>query len=112
MGRPVTVCVKGLYNWIYIQKNHAADLHLFIGGQILSTVAPSSLSPPGQEYVDFMLEPDSPDSPDWKAWAAIVDASRQSSNNKLAISVAQGSQVFDLGRSPGEFAARQPNQSN
>jgi hypothetical protein len=95
MGRPVTVCVKGLYNWIYIQKNHAADLHLFIGGQILSTVAPSSLSPPGQEYVDFMLEPDSPNSPDWKAWAAIVDASRQSSNNKLTISVAQGSQVFE-----------------
>jgi hypothetical protein len=95
MGRPVTVCVKGLYNWIYIQKNKPADLRLFIGGQILSTVKPSSLSPPGQEYVDFMLEPDSPDSPDWKAWAAIVDASRQSSDNKLTISVAHGSQVFE-----------------
>jgi hypothetical protein len=95
MGREVTVCVKGLYNWIYIQKNHAADLRLFIGGQILTTVAPSSLSPPGQEYVDFMLQPDSPDSPDWKAWAAIVDASRESSNNKLTISIAQGSQVFE-----------------
>ena len=95
MGREVTVCVKGLYNWIYIQKNHAADLRLFIGGQILTTVAPSSLSPPGQEYVNFMLQPDSPDSPDWKAWAAIVDASRESSNNKLTISIAQGSQVFE-----------------
>jgi hypothetical protein len=95
MGRPVTVCIKGLYNWIYIQKKHTADLHLFIGGQILSTVAPSSLSPPGQEYVNFMLQPDSPNSPDWKAWAAIVDASRQSADNKLTISVAEGSQVFE-----------------
>jgi hypothetical protein len=95
MGRQVTVCVKGLYNWIYIQKNKPADLRLFIGGQILSTVKPSSLSPPAQEYVDFMLEPDSPDSADWKAWATIVGASRQSSNNKLTISVAQGSQVFE-----------------
>jgi hypothetical protein len=95
MGRPVTVCVKGLYNWIYIQKNKPADLRLFIGGQILSTVKPSSLSPPGQEYIDFMLQPDSPDSPDWQAWAAIVNASRQSSNNKLTISVAHGSQVFE-----------------
>ena len=95
MGRQVTVCIKGLYNWIYIQKNKPADLRLFIGGQILSTVKPSSLSPPGQEYVDFMLQPDSPDSADWKAWAAIIDASRQSSNNKLTISVAQGSQVFE-----------------
>jgi hypothetical protein len=95
MGRPVTVCVKGLYNWIYIQKNKPAELRLFIGGQILSSIKPSSLSPPAQEYVNFMLEPDSPDSADWKAWAAIVDASRQSSNNKLTISVAEGSQVFE-----------------
>jgi len=95
MGRPVTICVKGLYNWIYIQKNKPADLRLFIGGQILSSIKPSSLSPPAQEYVNFMLEPDSPDSADWKAWAAIVDASRQSSNNKLTISVAAGSQVFE-----------------
>ena len=95
MGRPVTVCVKGLYNWIYVQKNHAAELRLFIGGQILSSVVPSSLAPPGQEYVDFMLQPDSPDSPDWKAWAAIVDASRHSSDHKLTISIAQGTQVFE-----------------
>jgi hypothetical protein len=94
MGREVTVCVKGLYDWIYVQKKPAADLRLFIGGQILSGVAPSSLSPPGQEYVNFLLKIESPDSPDWKAWALIVDASRQSSKHKLSISIAEGTQVF------------------
>lgn len=95
MGRQVTVCVQGLYDWIYVQKNRAADLRLFIGGQILASVAPSSLSPPGQEYVNFILQPDSPDSPDWKAWVAIVDASRHSADHKLTISVAQGTQIFE-----------------
>lgn len=95
MGRQVTVCIKGLYNWIYVQKNHPADLRLFIGGQILSNVAPSSLSPPGQEYVDFTLSINSADSADWAAWAAIVNAARHGLNeHKLTISVAQNSQVF------------------
>ena len=94
MGRQVTVCIKGLYNWIYVQKNHASDLRLFIGGQILTSVAPSSLAPPGQEYVDFMLQPNSTDSPDWKNWAAVVDSSRHSSDHTVTISVAQGTQVF------------------
>jgi hypothetical protein len=88
----------GLYNWIYVQKNHPADLRLFIGGQILSSVSLSTLSPPGQEYVNFILQIDDPNSADWKAWAAIVDASRNgSSAHNLAISIASNTdkQVYE-----------------
>lgn len=35
MGQQVTVCVMGLYNWIYVQKKNPATLRLFIGGNML-----------------------------------------------------------------------------
>jgi hypothetical protein len=96
MGREVTVCVKGLYNWIYVQKKLPTDLHLIIGGEkFTSSNMSATLGPPGQEYVNFTMRIDSPDSPDWKAWANIVDASRHSSHNKLSISIYTTAQVFE-----------------
>lgn len=94
MGRQVTVCVKGLYNWIYVQKKLPTDLHLLIGGEKFSSMT-ATVSPPGQEYINFTLRIDSPDSPDWKAWASIVEASRHSSNHKLSISIFSSAQVFE-----------------
>lgn len=96
MGRQVTVCVKGLYNWIYVQKHLPTDLHLLVGGEKFTSKSMSAtLGPPGQEYVNFTMRIDSPESPDWKAWANIVDASRHSSLNTLSISIYTSAQVFE-----------------
>jgi hypothetical protein len=97
MGQQVTVCIMGLHGWIYGQKKNPATLRLFMGGQMLANIAPSAVSPSGQEYLNFMLQMDTADSDDWKAWAAIVYASRHSERNELPISVAVADtkQVFE-----------------
>jgi hypothetical protein len=94
MGRQVTVCAKGLYNWIYVQRHDTSKLHLMIGGQILKEAKPS-FSPPEQEYVNFMLHMDSPDSDDWKAWAEVVNTSRESLDNKVTIGLADDTNIFE-----------------
>lgn len=95
MGRTVTVCVMGLYDWLYNRKHNPADLHLLVGGQILKGLATPALAPPGQEYVNFTLRVDSADSEDWKAWAAIVDGARRSVTNTLPISIANNNQAYE-----------------
>ncbi|MGB9073297.1 MAG: hypothetical protein WCC22_11710 [Terriglobales bacterium] len=97
MGQQVTVCIMGLHDWIYQQKKSPATLRLFIGGYLLANIAPSSISPSNQEYLNFVLQMDTADSADWKAWAAIVDAARHSSENQLPISigVADTKQVYE-----------------
>jgi hypothetical protein len=95
MGREVTVCVMGLYNWIYVQRNDPAKLRLSIGGQVLSKMSLSTLAPPGQEYVNFALRMDPDDSEDQKAWAEIVYSFRHSPRHTLTISIAEGTQVFE-----------------
>jgi hypothetical protein len=97
LGQQVTVCIMGLYDWIYKQKKSPSTLRLFVGGYILSKVSPSSVSPSSQEYLNFVPQMETADSDDWKAWAAIVDASRHSQNNDLPISVAVADtkQVFE-----------------
>src|SRR5260370_4416868 len=87
LGQQVTVCVMGLYDWIYKQKKSPSTLRIFVGGYILSKVSPSSVSPSNQEYLNFVPQMETGDSDDWKSWAAIVDASRHSQNNHLPISV-------------------------
>jgi hypothetical protein len=87
MDQQITVCIMGLHHWIYQQKKSPSSLRLFIGGHLLSRMTPSSVSPSGQEYLNFTLQMDTADSDDWKAWAAIVDASRHSDNGQLPISV-------------------------
>jgi hypothetical protein len=88
MGQQVTVCIMGLHRWIYQQKQqNPSDLRLFIGGHLLTKMAPSAISLSGQEYLNFTLQMDTADSDDWKAWAAIVDDSRHSENGQLPISV-------------------------
>ncbi len=94
MGRQVTVCVKGLYNWIYVQKNLPTNLHLMIGGQKFPSVV-ATVSPPEQEYVNFTLKIDSPNAMDWQSWANIVEASRHSTNHKLSITIYSDTQVFE-----------------
>jgi hypothetical protein len=88
MGQQVTVCIMGLYNWIYVQKKNPANLRLFIGGSMLENIPPSAVSPTGQEYLNFMLQMDNADSKDWKAWASIIYASRHSKDHQLPISIA------------------------
>jgi len=97
MGQQVTVCIMGLHNWIYRQKKNPSMLRLFIGGNMLSNIAPSAVSPSGQEYLNFTLQMDTADAEDWKAWATIVYASRHSENHQLPISIADVSskQVFE-----------------
>ncbi len=95
MGREVTVCVMGLYNWIYLQKNRPETLRLSIGGQVFSKMSISTLAPPGQEYVNFTLHMDPDDSEDQKAWAEIVYSFRHSPQHTLTISIAEGTQVFE-----------------
>jgi len=95
MGREVTVCVMGLYNWIYVKKNDPAKLRLSIGGQVLSKMSLSTLAPPGQEYVNFALRMDPDDSEDQKSWAEIVYSFRHSPRHTLTISIAEGTQVFE-----------------
>jgi hypothetical protein len=97
MGQQVTVCVMGLYNWIYVQKKDPTTLRLLVGGHILS-MPPSARGPSEQEYLNFVLHLDSADSADWKSWAEIVDASRHSEDNyRLPVSVAVtgSNEVFD-----------------
>jgi hypothetical protein len=76
MGEQVTVCIRGLHDWIWVQGNKPSTLRLSIGGHILSTVAPSTIGPSDQEYLNFVPHLDPSQDADWKAWAAIVDASR------------------------------------
>jgi hypothetical protein len=87
MGEQVTVCIMGLHDWIYRQKKNPGTLRLFIGGYLLTKIAPSSISPENQEYLNFILQMDTANSDDWKAWAAIVDAARHSQDDQLPISI-------------------------
>ena len=87
MDQQVTVCIMGLHHWIYQEKKSPSTLRLFIGGYLLSKMAPSAVSPAEQEYLNFTLQMDTADSEDWKAWAAIVDAFRHSDKGQLTISV-------------------------
>jgi hypothetical protein len=87
MGEQVTVCIMGLHDWIYRQKKSPGTLRLFIGGYLLTKIAPSSISPENQEYLNFILQMDTANSDDWKAWAAIVDAARHSQDDQLPISI-------------------------
>jgi len=91
LGEEVTVCVKGLRDWIWVQGNKPGNLRLSIGGHILSSVAPSAIGPSDQEYLNFIprLDPAEPD--DWKAWAEIVYAERHAGKDK-----AQGRQAMTL----------------
>jgi hypothetical protein len=84
MDQQVTVCIMGLHHWK--QKNDPTALRLYIGGDLLARLVPT-ISPSGQEYLNFNLQMDTADSEDWKAWAAIVDASRHSADAKQTISV-------------------------
>jgi len=68
MGEQVTVCIMGLHDWIYRQKKNPGTLRLFIGGYLLTKIAPSSISPENQEYLNFILQMDTANSDDWKAW--------------------------------------------
>ncbi|MFZ0797976.1 MAG: hypothetical protein WCA13_09720 [Terriglobales bacterium] len=95
MGREVTVCVMGLHNWIYKQKKNPSNLRLVIGGYLLANIQPNSISPSGQEYLNFVLQMDTADSEDWKAWAAIVDGSRHSHNQLLITIGTTDKQVFE-----------------
>jgi hypothetical protein len=98
MGQALTVCVMGLYNWIYVQKKNPATLRLLIGGSIFSNLAPSSVGPPNQEYLNFDLHLDTENSSDWTTWANIVDASRHGSedyNLPISIAVADTKEVFE-----------------
>jgi hypothetical protein len=96
MGRPITVCVMGLHNWIYRQKKQPSNLRLVIGGYLLANIQPNSISPSGQEYLNFVLQMDTADSEDWKTWAAIVDGSRHSHDNQLLITLGTtDKQVFE-----------------
>lgn len=91
MGRQVTVCIKGLHDWLYVPGHNPSSLRLSIGGHILSNVPPSGIGPPSQEYLNFVLHLDASDTEDWKAWAAIVDASRHDGPERMAlITVASG----------------------
>ena len=94
MGRQITVCAMGLHDWIYKQKKNPSNLHLMIGGYPLAKIPPTP-SPSEQEYVNFVLQMDTADSDDWKAWAAIVDASRNSRDHQLSITLADGREVFE-----------------
>jgi len=87
MGQQITVCIMGLYDWIYRQKKNPDTLRLFIGGSLLPNMRPTSISPANQEYLNFTLQMDTANSDDWKAWAAIVDAARHSHQNQLPITV-------------------------
>jgi len=96
MGRQVTVCIMGLHNWIYKNKGDPSTLRLVIGGYLLANIPPNSISPTGQEYLNFVLQMDSADSADWQAWAAIVNGSRHSHNDQLLITIGTTSrQVFE-----------------
>jgi hypothetical protein len=90
MGKQVTVCVMGLYKWTYEQKNQPSTLRLSIGGHVLETIAPSTVGPPEQEYLNYIIRIDSASSPDWKEWAAILEAARdpQNGQKRQLISVA------------------------
>jgi hypothetical protein len=53
MGEPVTVCVMGLHDWIYVQKKNPNSLPLSIGAHLLN-LAPSVIGRSDQEYLTFM----------------------------------------------------------
>jgi hypothetical protein len=84
LGEEVTVCIRGLHDWVWVQKHDPGTLRLSIGGHILSSVTPSAIGPSDQEYLNFIPHLDPADSDDWKAWAEIVYASRHEGKGKGA----------------------------
>ena len=100
MGQQVTVCAKGLRDWIRDpkRKNDPTTLRLLIAGRVLSQ-PPSVIGPSKEEYVNFVLRLDTASSTDWTNWADIVDAARHSkdSNVQLSLAVAgQGGSVSEV----------------
>ena len=66
MGQQVTVCAKGLRDWIRDpkRKNDPTTLRLLIAGRVLSQ-PPSVIGPSKEEYVNFVLRLDTAKSTDW-----------------------------------------------
>jgi len=93
MGQQVTVCAKGLRDWIRDpkRKNDPTTLRLLIAGRVLSQ-PPSVIGPSKEEYVNFVLRLDTAKSTDWSNWADIVDAARHSEDSNVQLSLAVGGQ--------------------
>jgi hypothetical protein len=86
LGSQVTICIKGLHQWIK-EGNDPNSLRLFLGGHMLSSTEPAALSPASQEYVNFVLEFDSTDKHDRATWAEIFDAVRNSEEGRISVTV-------------------------
>jgi len=90
LGSQVTVCVRGLHDWIK-GGNDPNSLRLFLDGHILSSSEPTAISPPSQDYVNFMLEFDNANKQERAEWVAIMDAVRNASDGRALLSVGNSS---------------------
>jgi hypothetical protein len=90
LGSQVTVCVRGLHDWIK-RDNDPNSLRLFLDGHILSSSEPTAISPPSQDYVNFMLEFDNANKQERAEWVAIMDAVRNASDGRALLSVGNSS---------------------
>ena len=90
LGSQVTVCVKGLHDWIK-GGNDPNSLRLFLDGHMLSSSVPTAISPPSQDYVNFMAEFDNANKQERAEWVATMDAVRNASNGRALLSVGNSS---------------------
>lgn len=87
LHRQITVCIKGLNNWARTPGHDPRNLRLFLAGHMLPKLDFASISE-SQEYVNFVLRPDSSDKEDRKRWVQILDESRRATvPNEIPLSV-------------------------
>jgi len=89
-GDSVTVAIHGLSKWA---KGHdSTELRLYLGGQKLSSVAPTLISP-DQDYVNFTVRPTLSDANERKKWIDIVNEARGHQDGRILLSVGQNSTI-------------------
>lgn len=97
-GDSVTVAIHGLSKWA---KGHdSTELRLYLGGQKLSSVTPTLISP-DQDYVNFTVRPALSDANERKKWIDIVNEARVHQNGRILLSVGQNSTMQPFPSSVG-----------
>ena len=89
-GDSLTVAIHGLSKWA---KGHdTTELRLYLGGQKLSSITPTLISP-DQDYVNFAVRPTLSDTNERKKWIDIVNEARGHQDGRILLSVGQNSTI-------------------
>jgi hypothetical protein len=88
LGSQVTICIRGLHRWIKEGNgNDPNSLRLVLDGRMLSSSEPTEISPPSQDYVNFVLRFNGANKEERAEWAAIFDAVRNAQDGRVLVAV-------------------------